>query len=366
MITIKDIAREVGVSYSTVSRALNGLPGTHPETRERILRMAKQLGYEPNALARSLVKNQSDILGFVVPDLSNPFFTSILQAAEREANLHGFQLLISETRWQLKKEEVGLKTLLEKRVEGIFLYPVDRQSELAFPGLFRIPHVLVGESSSPEAAKGAPHVEVNNRHGARLAVEHLAKSGCRNLAYIGGPEQSASNQIRLEGFRESLRHFDLEERAEWVLQGSYSIENGYEQTKRLLAHATADREKGLRPDAIICANDLIALGALQYLSEAEVRVPEEVSVVGFDDVRYASLPQIQLTTVRIPCEDIGSMGTRLLIGQVNAKRAEEEQKVENQASFRRSPRSAEQEGEVPVRVVLEPQLIIRRTTRRQS
>lgn len=336
MVTIKDIAKAVGVSYSTVSRALNNQPGTNAETRAQILKVAKEMGYEPNAIARSLVTSKSMTLAFVLPDLSNPFFTAILQAAEHEADERGYQLLICETRWDSEKEKKEIRMLSEKRVDGILLYPsqtmVDEQMLRS-----HTPVVVFGHSKSG-GTESCRFVEVDNATGSRLAVDHLLACGYRRLAYVGGPEYSGSNFMRQAMFRETLRQRDLPLLEALVTAGDYTVDSGWEATKSLMK-LPADK----RPDSLVCANDLIALGALQALSELGIDVPGEVGVIGFDDVKYASLPQIRLSTIRIPCEEMGRMGTRLLLGQ-----------LENHAEW-----SSLTAG---CRIVLEPRLIHRQTT----
>lgn len=339
MITIKDIAREVGVSYSTVSRALNHVPGTKEETRRRVLEVAERLGYEPNAIARSLVTNRSHTLAFILPDLANPFFTTILQSAEREADAQGYQLLITETRWDEEKEQQELKLLKEKRVDGILLYPA-RMGEGAPLDLGQTPLVIFGPY--PSDIKGrCRSVEVDNARGCRLGLEHLYAGGYRRLAFLGGPDHSASNEVRAQSYQAFVEKNGLPQRAQWIQSGSFTVESGYERAKRLLQE-TGER----RPDALVCANDMIALGALQALSEASVAVPTEMGVLGFDDVKYAALPQIQLSTVHIPCEEMGSLGTRLLLNELAREQGDSDPMLLASSHL-----------------LLEPRLVVRKTTR---
>lgn len=337
MVTIKDIAKAVGVSYSTVSRALNHQRGTNPETRDRILKAAAEMGYEPNAIARSLVTNRSNTLAFVLPDLSNPFFTSILQAAEHEADERGYQLLICETRWETKKEKQEIKLLSEKRVDGILLYPTSAPLDESYAHT-RTPMVVFGYAQT-NLRQCCSFVEVNNEEGCRKAVEHMLERGYQRLAYLGGPNHSTSSHTRHHGFLQTLKEHGLTADPDLISEGKFDIETGYSQTQKLLA-----MPQHKRPDGLICGNDMIALGALQALAENDVAVPEEMGVIGFDDVRFASLPQIQLTTIKIPCEDMGLMGTRLLLDRLHA----------DGDHAKSSPNC---------RMILEPQLIERKTTR---
>lgn len=339
MVTIKDIAKAVGASYSTVSRALNNMPGTRAATRERILAVAQELGYEPNAIARSLVTNRTLTLAFILPDLSNPFFSTILQAAEQEADLHGYQLLICETRWDADKERREIKMLSEKRVDGILLYPAREVTDNYLP-IGRTPMVVFGRHESSES-ETCRFIEVDNAKGCRLAIQHLLACGYDRLAYVGGPPQSLSHMVRLNSFLDNLRKKNLSYEPHWVMEGEYSLESGHKLVTRLLR-----KPRETWPNALVCANDMIALGALQALSELGVQVPQEMGVVGFDDVCYASLPQIQLTTVHIPREEMGRIGTRLLFAQLD-------------------PESGwGQTCPAGSRIVLEPRLVKRKTTAR--
>lgn len=317
MVTIKDIAKSAGVSYSTVSRALRGVPGTHAGTRERILRVAEEMGYEPNAIARSLVTNRSYTLAFVLPDLANPFFAEILQAAEREADERGYQLLICETRWKADKERREVRMLSEKRVDGILLYPSQEWGAEAYMQ-GRVPVVVFGSAPQTEELQdGLRFVEVDNATGTRLAIDHLVECGYERIAYIGGPPHSASHRCRRDNCRTQLQNRGRQLPRHWVLEGSYTVESGYEMAGQMLA-----LPEDQRPDAFVCGNDMIALGALERLSEEGISVPEQMGVVGFDDVRYAALPQIQLTTVRIPCREWGKMAMKLLLMEVEDTQAE--------------------------------------------
>ena len=338
MITIKDIAKIVGVSYSTVSRALNDLPGTNPETKRKVLAVANELGYQPNAIARSLVTNKSSTLAMVVPDLTNPYFTTILQAAEREAEESGYQFLICETMWRRDKEKKELKVLYEKRVDGIIIYPANSLSEEPIDN-FQIPAVIIGHSTHP-ANNCSGFVEANNRSGARLVVEHMLDCGYHRLAFAGGPVDSGSSKVRRQGFIATLQMYGHEADPDLISAGDYTLEAGYRHGKKLFA-----LPESKRPDGVVCANDLIALGMLQAASESGIKVPEQLGIIGFDDVEYAALPQIRLSTIRIPCDEMGRMAFKLLLNNLMP--------ADEKSGLSLPPGS---------RITLEPKLIARDTT----
>jgi len=306
MITIKDIAKTAGVSYASVSRALNNQMSEGNPAKEYIQKIAKEMGYEKNTLASGLVTRKTNTIGFVLPDLSNPFFTNILSSINRIADMNGYLLLICNTGWDREKEKKELKALSEKRVDGILLYPsVDIYDDQFYNS--DIPMVIFGKTISKRAS-GTSFVEVDNVQGGKLAVNHMIQCGYKHLAFLGGPGYSSSNAARLESFCEVQKAAGIEICTDLISEESYTINSGYERTKKLMK-----LPKSHRPDGLVCADDLIALGAMQAISEAGFGIPDDVGIVGFDDVAYASLPQIQLTTVKIPCSEMGEAGMQLLM-----------------------------------------------------
>lgn len=336
MVTIKDIAKTAGVSYATVSRALNNKMSEGNPSQEYIQRIAKEMGYEKNTLASGLVTRKTNTIGFVLPDLSNPFFTNILSSINRLADMNGYLLLICNTGWDQEKEKKELKALAEKRVDGILLYPsIDIYSDQLYNS--NIPMVIFGKTIT-ERTSDTSFVEVDNSQGGKLAINHMINCGYKRLAFLGGPSYSSSNVARLDSFYEVQRTAGIDINSELISQDSYTILSGYERTKELMK-----LPKSNRPDGLVCADDLIALGAMQAISEAGLSIPEDIGVIGFDDVAYASLPQIQLTTVKIPCSEMGEAGMQLLMLSINSKQKK------NNTNGRK--------------ISLETTLIIRRTTR---
>ena len=329
-VTIKDIAEACGVSYATVSRTLNRRNGVDPKTREKIQRVADRLGYSPNLHARSLKTNQTGIIGLILPDISNPFFADITSAVNEIIYAQGYRSILCTTGWDVGIEEKQLSVLSDHRVDGIVFKPspelTDRYAEL--------PMAKVMISNSQD--RRFNFVEIDNREGGRIAAEHLADCGYRSPAFIGGDEDSRSNQDRLRGFRERLDERGIGLADEMVRFGGFSIDSGYRSVADLLSRTE-------KPDCFFCGNDLIALGVLQYLSENRYPVPDRVGVVGFDDVYFASLPQIQLTTVRQPRYEIGTYAARVLIAALESE-----------------------EPPPLTHMTLQPELVARNTTIRQS
>lgn len=325
-VTIKDIARASGVSYATVSRTLNGRSGVDPQTRERVLSAAEQLGYSPNLHARSLKTRQTRIIGLILPDISNPFFADIASAVNEVIYSQGYNSILCSTGWDAKIEEQQLSLLLDQRVDGIIFKPsaelTDRYTNLS------VAKVMISNAQD----KRFNFVEIDNVKGGRIAADHLIDCGYRNVAFIGGAESSRSNQDRLKGFREQLAERGIPLGDHQIRFGDYSILAGYRIVESL-------EEQGVNIDGYFCGNDLLALGALQYLSEHHRSVPQQVGVIGFDDVYLASLPQIMLTSVRQDRQQIGTLSARALI-----------QAIENESL------------EPTTQIILQPDLIVRHTT----
>ncbi len=329
-VTIKDIADVCGVSYATVSRTLNRRSGVDPKTREKVQRVADRLGYSPNLHARSLKTNQTGIIGLILPDISNPFFADIASAVNKVIYAQGYNSILCTTGWDVEIEEKQLSVLLDHRVDGIIFKPSPELTER----YANLPIAKVMISNAQD--RRFNFVEIDNREGGRIAADHLSDCGYQAPAFIGGDEDSRSNRDRLWGFRERLKERRIELSDKMVRFGGFSIESGYQSVSTLLNQSD-------RPDCFFCGNDLIALGVLQFLSENRYPVPNSAGIVGFDDVYFSSLPQIQLTTIRQPRHEIGAYAAQALIAA-----------LEND-----DPRPT-------THITLQPQLIARNTTIRQS
>ncbi len=329
MITIKDIARAAGVSPATVSRALNDSPLLRQETKARIRRLAAELGYEKNELARGLVKGVSGAIGLIIPDITNPFFADIARGVEKVAQARGYGVLLCTTEGDPQLEKAHLQLLRRKRVDGLLLTSVTAEDphlqELVRAG---IPFVLV---SRLVRTLDAPFVVGDDRHGARLAVEHLVSLGHDKIGFIGGPANVQSSQDRMETYKAVLSEHGLPLHPRWAVFASFTQEAGREWGRALLSRKD-------RPTAIFAANDLIALGVMEAAEELGVRIPEELSLVGYNNISYAALPRIQLTTVAQPASEMGEIAAEYIMDLIDGK------------------------ARPKLRKVLRPSLVVRRTT----
>jgi len=304
MVTIKDVARVAGVSPSTVSRALNDSPLIREETKERIRRIAEELGYERNELARGLVKGASGAIGLVIPDITNPFFAEVTRGVGEVAHARGYGVILCNTEEDPERERSYIGLLRRKRVDGLILTSVTAEDPyLKALARSKTPFVLVSRASQ---VVNAPYVGVDDRLGGRLAVEHLVELGHRRIGFIGGPPDVQSCVDRLAAYEAVLDERGIPIRDEWIMFSDFTQSAGHRAARRLLGGKD-------RPSAVFAANDVVALGVLQAADELGIEVPEELSVVGYDDISYAALPRIRLTTVAQPSFDMGRIAVEWLL-----------------------------------------------------
>jgi len=306
MITIKDIAERAGVSYATVSRALNNRSDVSSETRKLIMELAAEMGYQPNAIARSLVKRKSMNIALIVPDVSNPFFADITMAVNSAAENAGYTTMVCNTGWDQQKEQEKLRIMVEQRVDGIILKPTGFFKPETLEA-YNVPIVVFWHAGDDDLS----YIEVDHEAGSRLAVQHLVDRGYKRIAYIGGQETSPSNQIRLLAYQQTLQENGLVVDPKLISFGGFRLESGYERFGRMM-------QLPKPPDAVFCSNDIIALGVIQYAREHNIRVPEDFGIIGFDDINYASLPQILLSTVSQPRDKLGEEALNALIREMEA------------------------------------------------
>lgn len=307
MITIKDVAREAGVSIATVSRALN-LPDTvSPDALVRVNRAIKVLGYAPNMIARSLKVQASRTVGIIVPDLGNPFQVRIIKGATRLLYAEGYTPLICDTEEDPDKETMYLKNLVERRIDGLIFVPVyqhrqpDRQiRQMRFPLVFVDRHISEEHDC----------VQSNNQAGISLLVGYLFGLGHRSIALIGGPRLSVNGREREEAFLAMLDQYGLDRQRNPVAESDFTVDGGYLAARNLLR---ADP----RPRAIITANNLMGMGALKAIKEAGLSIPGDVVLVTYDGV--GELVDPPLTYVRQPAEEMGTEAARLLVERLKGE-----------------------------------------------
>ncbi|NWF91560.1 MAG: LacI family DNA-binding transcriptional regulator [Syntrophaceae bacterium] len=333
-ITIKDIARMANVSHTTVSRALNNKSRIRTETKERILSIARELNYQPDFIARSLVMRRTKTLGLVITTIANPFYTELAQGIETTARGLGYNIILCSTQNDLLNEKQYIDMLRSKGVDGIIF----TSAQLGDPNICALaeegfPIILVNRRTyHPVVKERVDYVGVDNTLGGFLAVEHLVRLGHKRIGMIGGSSESSVGFERLEGGKRAFETYQIEKRDEYFVEGDFLKESGYQGARRFLKMAEP-------PTAIFATNDYMALGAYQAILEEGVKIPEEMALVGFNDIEFTSMKGIELTTIGQKKFEMGALAVKMLVERVEGGEMK--------------PLGKE--------VLLKPELIIRRT-----
>ncbi len=305
---MRDVAERAGVSITTVSHVVNETRPVSDELRGRVLAAIQELGYQPNTLARSLRRGKTHTIGMIIPDNANPFFAEVSRGVEDTSFEHGYSVILCNSDGDLDKELLYTSVLAEKRVDGIIFVAAGVSTEhIRDLQAQRIPLVVV-DRDIPDVAVDS--VLTDNARGGELATRHLLELGHRRIGCITGPSDVTPSADRVTGYRRVLEAFGVPVDERLIVKGDFRCESGYRTTHSLLA-------MGNPPTAIFACNDMMAIGVICEALELGLRVPGEVSVVGFDDVRLASFTNPPLTTVAQPKYEMGTVATRLLIERMH-------------------------------------------------
>lgn len=309
MITIHDVAQRAGVSPVTVSRVINGVANVNPETRARVERAIRELGYLPNRAARSLRVRQTHTLALLVPDITNAFWTTVARGVEDAAQTRGYSVLLCNTDENPLKQSSYLEAVLQQRVDGVILAPCDTDpSRLAALQIHQTPAVLIDRRVTDW---DGDWVISDSLGGARALVEHLVHLGRRSIAMVTGPRGTSTAEDRVAGYRLALLSAGLAFDPRLVRYGEFRAPSGREQIHRML-------DEGLRPDAILAANNVLAMGVLEALNERGLSVPQEVALVCFDDLPDLAQFFPFLTVAAQPAYDMGLNAAQLLLSRIDA------------------------------------------------
>ncbi|MGB9779554.1 LacI family DNA-binding transcriptional regulator [Caldanaerobacter sp.] len=312
-VTIKDIARLANVSVTTVSRVINNKPeGVSEETRQKILKLVRELGYQPNAIARGLVTKKTKTIGLIIPDISNPFFPDIARGVEDSAHIYGYNVFLCNTDDNLEKESEYIKALKEKYVDGIIFTSSsipkhEHIIELVESG---IPVVIMDRRVDSENIYG---VFLDNYEGGYIATKHLIDLGHEKIGCITGPLHTKSARERLEGYKKALLDSGIKIDEKLIFEGDYKINGGIIGAERLL-------KDNKDMSAIFACNDLMAYGAYKTIRSFGYKIPDDISVVGFDDIQLSQILEPQLTTIKQPAYDMGLTAARMLIKLIEGKK----------------------------------------------
>ncbi len=298
---IREVARRAKVSTATVSRTINGSDKVTPETKERVQRAIEELGFYPNTWARALGSGRSDLYGLIISDITNPFFPELVKSFEDIAVQNGQEVLVANTNYDSARMEVCVRRMLQRKVDGVAIMTSEMDARLVTEFQNRdIPLVFLDTGT---AQKLTSNIVVDYAAGVDAAVEHIVRLGHNQIGFISGPLMLRSARVRREAFIGCLHRRGIG--ADLIEEGDHQVNGGHEAMVRML-----NRKR--RPTAVLASNDMTAIGALGAMHERGLRVPEDISIVGFDDIQISAFTQPALTTVRLSREEIARVAFRAL------------------------------------------------------
>lgn len=307
--TIKDIARKLRISVSTVSRALRNLHDVNPETRKNVLELAKQLNYEPNYIAQSLINKKTRIIGVIVPVIASSVFSRILAGMNDAAQKHGYQLMICQSNESSETEATLIKQLASFKVDGLLIsVSAQTQNEQSFE-IFKRKELPIVFFDRVLPNINQSKVIVNEFHSAFMAVEHLIKCGHRTIAHLSGPPQLSISIDRLNGYLAALKKNNIQVNENLIISCQNFEEDALTSIKQLFSHKPF-------PDGIFTINDASAVTVIKYLNKKGIKIPEEVGVIGFNNDPISEIVEPSLTTVMLPCYQIGETAVHLLVKEI--------------------------------------------------
>jgi len=315
-VTVKDIAKKAGVSPNTVSRALNNRPDISQTTKNKILKIAREMGYVRNVYATILKSNVTHTIGVIMSDSSNPFFSEVFKGIDKAAREKDYQIIIMNSEGVYENEERFIKTLLERRVDGILLFPMQESYEdIRELVKEHFPIVLVGREIDEWNVDEIFSDEVK---GGYIATKHLLEKGCKRIKMITDQLYNSASLGRLEGYKKALQEKGIpfcEENVKLChhIHEGYHVQAGYDKTIEML-------QRKEEFDGVFCYNDLIAYGVIKALKENGFRIPEDVSVIGYDDIAFSRLIEPQLTTIKVKKFEMGYEAFQMLHKRITAKK----------------------------------------------
>lgn len=300
---IKEVARLAKVSTATVSRTINGSNKVTPETAERVRRAIETLRFYPNTNARALGSGRSSLYGLIISDITNPFFPELVKSFEDIAVQYGQEVLVANTNYDANRMELCVIRMLQRKVDGVAIMTSEMDEHLI--GEFnsrRIPLVFL-DTGTPQ--KLISNIVIDYTAGIDASVEHIASLGHTAIAFITGPMTLTSARMRRKAFTQGLKRKGIKLERHFVEEGNHRIDGGHEAMARLL-------DRNPRPTAVLASNDMTAIGALGAIRERGLRVPEDISIIGFDDIEISAFTQPALTTVRLSRPEIAKLAFRAL------------------------------------------------------
>jgi len=304
---IREIARRAKVSTATVSRAINRVPTVDPQLAKRVWKIVDELGYYPNTQARALVSGRSRIFGLIVSEITNPFFPEIVQSFEDIAVQHNYEILLTSTVHDPKRMETSVRRMIERRVDGVAILTFGMEDSLFDDLRFRkVPLVFVDVGRHVARVS---NIKIDYQHGIRQAVQHLTAMRHERIAFVTGPLNLRSAVARKTAFEDSLREIGANLDPQLVMEGDHTMEGGMRALAQIANHP-------LRPTAIMYSNDMTAIGVMREAFDCGISIPQELSVIGFDDVRLSQFVIPPLTTIQMSQSEIARLAFKALITEV--------------------------------------------------
>lgn len=313
--TIKDVAKMANVSPGTASRAINGKGYVNKKTKMRVLKAAEELKYRPNFNAKSLVTKKSNIIALIIPSIDNSYYAPLVKGAQENAEQNGFHLVCCTADNVPERNIDLLKTFYDIRVDGVLLCVEESEKSEEYSKYLMsmkkngMPIVMTGPRYG---ISGIDIIKAENVNSCLNAVEYLIESGHKEIAFIGGTKDTIVEKERISGYKQALISHDLEINNNFIYEGAFTYDSGYELMNRLLSSSHI-------PSAVFAANDIIAIGALNAIIDKGLNVPNDISLVGFDDIAMASMVRPMLTTVAQPNYEIGKAATGLLLERISGE-----------------------------------------------
>lgn len=315
-VTIKDIAKELNISCSTVSRALKDFPGISPHTRQAVRKLAEKYHYRPNAVALSLRNQRTNIIGVIIPETVHFFFSTVISGIEDEAMKEGYNVMICQSNENYEREADSIDALMSARVDGLLIDISRETKDLAH--LQKVVNEGVPMVFFDRLVEGmnAPSVIVDDYQGAYDAVEHLVGQGCRNIVHLAGPENLIIGRKRIEGYISALEDNAIPLNQDFIVE----CRNGTQEEAEIAMNKLLS--SGKKIDGVFANNDLAALGAMKAIKKAGFKIPEDISVVGYSDWQFCSLVEPSLTSVAQPGYEMGREACRLMFQEINKSNAQ--------------------------------------------
>lgn len=331
-VDIRDVASLARVSIATVSRTINHVSTVDPALAARVRKAVADLNYFPNTQARALVSGKSKLLGLIVSEITNPFFPELIHEFEQVAISKGYEILIGSTNYEPKTMELCARRMLERKVDGVAIMTFGVEEFVL--DRFTAEHIPITFIEAGSHRPDTDTIAVDYRAGIREAVQHLAVLGHRKIGFISGPLSLHSAALRKQAFTESLRSAGIEVNPHWGIEADHTLDGGRDAMKQMLAGCHL-------PTAVLCSNDLTAIGVQHALFEANLKVPDDLSIIGFDDVHLAEYTIPPLTTVRMSCRELAEGAVKALLSRIQPNAVA---------------------SETSLRTVIKTRLIVRQTT----